>query len=328
MSNKPYIIAEVAQGYEGDAGVANLLVRAAAAGKANAIKFQIIYADDLSEPGYQYRDLFEALEMSEAIWRSIAEQSRKLGMAFIADVFGPQSMKVAAAINADGYKIHSTSFFDDALVGAVLAQGKPVYLSVGGIEPDEITAFIARHNLKARKDIAILFGYQAEPTPIAGNNLGRMEELRRLTDLEVGFMDHSDGDGPDWLTLSTVALGLGVRIFEKHITLDRGLKMEDYVSALEPVRFQVYTESLHRLSEAFGSSSLSLSEAEQGYRGRALKRVVTQRALPAGHVLAATDLRLSRPAEPKGLYKIGEAVGRKLRHDLAAGMPVDAEVLA
>lgn len=323
----PYIIAEVAQGYEGDPATAQLLVRCAKAGGADAVKFQIVFADDLCEPGYEYHALFTDLEMDASEWRAVAAMSRKEGLAFVADVFGRRALAVAQAAEADAYKIHSTAFFDDSLVSAVLAIGKPVYLSVGGIHIDEIAAFMERHNLRRREDIAILFGYQAEPTPIEGNNLARIDALRRQTGLEVGFMDHSDGDGPDWLSLSVLALGMGVRLFEKHVTLERSLQMEDYVSALEPSRLKVYTDSLRRLATAVGTDDLTLTQAERGYRARALKRVLAARDLPAGHRIEAGNLRLNRPAAPRGLYLPTEAVGRTLGRAVTAGEPIDAEDL-
>lgn len=323
----PYIIAEAAQGYEGNAEVARLLVRAAKAGGADAVKFQMVWADDLCEPGYQYRDLFQALEMSEEAWKSVADECRRCQLDFVVDVFGPRAVAAARNIGVDGYKLHSTTFFDDALAADVLAQGKPVYLSVGGIDADEIAAFLRRHDLGAGKPVVVLYGYQAEPTPIEGNNLKRMESLRALTGLEIGFMDHSDGGGADWLTLSALALGMGVRVFEKHITLDRALEMEDYVSALGPTDFRTYSDALRRLGGALGNSSLELSEAERGYRGRALKRVVASRDLAAGQVLADGDLRLNRPAETRGLFKPTEVAGRVLTRDVAVGQPIEGENL-
>ena len=73
------IIAEVAQGYEGKADYSELYVAAAAKAGATAVKFQIVYADDLAEPGYQYYDLYKRLEMEPAVWRTVKELCRESG---------------------------------------------------------------------------------------------------------------------------------------------------------------------------------------------------------------------------------------------------------
>jgi len=324
---EPYIIAEAAQGYEGSTGIAKLLVRGAAAAKADAVKFQIIYAADLCEPGYQYFDLFTQLEMPTEAWREVCELTHEQGMHFIADVFGRKTLKMAEEVGADAYKLHSTNFFDDALTADVLATGKSVYLSVGGVEADELTALVERHSLKDRGDVTILFGYQAEPTPVDSNNLARMMALEELTGLPVGFMDHSDAAGVHAVALSALAAGLGVRVFEKHITLDRAVKLEDYISGLAPREFAHYVESMRGVNAAIGCASLELTGAERTYRSKALKRVVAACDLPMGRVLEAGDLRLSRPAREGGLYKPGDAVGRTLKTHVGEGQPIDGLVL-
>ena len=59
------VIAEAAQGFEGDPFVARLLVKAAAAGHADMVKFQLVYADELATPEYAYYGLFKQLEMAD-----------------------------------------------------------------------------------------------------------------------------------------------------------------------------------------------------------------------------------------------------------------------
>lgn len=322
-----YIIAEAAQGYEGSAELARLLVRGAAAGRASAVKFQIVYASDLCEPGYKYYDLFRKLELSVDQWRDVREEARRLKLDFIADVFGPRSLEVANAIGVDGCKLHSTTFYDDELTKAVLKMPGRLYVSIGGIEPEEVDAFLARHKLAQRSNVTMMYGFQAEPTPVEANNLQRIPHWQKRSGLAVGFMDHSDGAGPHTLTLSAMALAFGVRTFEKHITLDRTLELEDYVSALAPADFATYVKALRDLDGAVGPGTLTLTADEQAYRGRALKRVVAARDLGKGATLTSADVRLSRPAVAEGAFNPAEVVGRRLKRAVSAMEPIGAEVL-
>ena len=52
MKNKIEIIAEIAQGYEGSEKLTNLLTKGAIASNADAVKFQLVYADELATPDY------------------------------------------------------------------------------------------------------------------------------------------------------------------------------------------------------------------------------------------------------------------------------------
>ena len=318
-----YIIAEAAQGFEGSVEIACLLVRGAATAKSHAIKFQLVYANELCEKGYQYYELFKQLEMTTNEWQSVRDLAKESGLDFIVDVFGPKSLEVGRKIDCDGFKLHSTTFFDNDLSNAVLELNKPTYISVGGIEPDEIDSFIERNNLRSKDNVSILYGFQAEPTPIGANNLARISILRERTGLNVGFMDHSDGAGDYAFTLSAMALGMGVSLFEKHITLDHALKLEDYVSALPPHDFSRYVKMLSDLSLAQGSSAIELSEAEQVYRSKAVKRVVAAHSLESGKVLTREDIRLSRPAVPGGAYKPEQVINRQIKKSISEGQPID-----
>lgn len=323
MANSPYIIAEAAQGYEGSVDIAKLLVKAAAKGNADAVKFQVVFAGDLAEPGYQYFDLFKQLEMSVAAWQEIRSLAKDMGLDFVVDVFGGRSLELARELDVDAFKLHSTTFFDTALAEEVFSENKPTYISIGGIEPEEVDSFIEKHALHKRSDVSILFGFQAEPTPIDKNHLSRIAELRQRFSLDVGFMDHSEGGTPDSTGLSLVALGCGVRVFEKHITLDRELALEDYISGMTPSEFLSYTEALRRLSSALGLPSLALTDEERAYRGRALKRVVASHDLNAGCVLGEDDYRLSRPANPGGCYLPADVIGKSLNRSLKEGDSID-----
>lgn len=325
--NKLYIIAEAAQGYEGNVELAKMLVRGAAAAKADAIKFQIVYASDLCEPGYEHYELFTQLEMSSDQWKEIRNYAKDKDIAFIIDVFGEKSLETGIKIDADGYKLHSTTFFDEKLATSVFSENKLTFISVGGIEPNEIDSFIEKHQLANRNDVAILFGFQSEPTPIEANNLSRINTLSERTSLPVGFMDHSDGDSDYIYTLSAMAMGIGVNIYEKHISLDRVMELEDYISALTPDKFSLYVKMLNGLKSAFGTNEIELTDAEKIYRGKALKRVVASRNLDEGHVLTVNDLKLSRPAKPAGLYKPNEVIGKTLKHGIKEGEPIGDSIL-
>ena len=323
MNKSLYIIAEAAQGYEGSVEIAKLLVRGAVAAKADAIKFQVVFAKDLCEPGYEYYDLFKQLEMSLDEWKSIRLLAQENSIDFVVDVFGERAFELAKELNVDGIKLHSTTFFDHRLVRQVLALNKKTFISIGGITPEEIDQFVEMFNIKENKNITILYGYQAEPTPTDSNNLLRMNRLKDKVGCNIGFMDHSEAGNIDDIALSILALGLGVNVFEKHITLDRQIKLEDYVSGLEPKEFSDYVATLGRLMKALGKPELELTQNEKDYRGRAIKRVVVTRDITAGEIISEADVKLSRPANSGGVFRLEQVIDKKLTISLKQGDPVE-----
>src|SRR5688572_30510116 len=112
----PFIIAEIAQGYEGKPAQAAALVAAAAAAGADAAKLQLVYADELATPDYEHFALFRRLEMPDQVWADLASLARDRNLALQLDVFGVRSLALAERIGAHAVKIHSTDMSNPGLL--------------------------------------------------------------------------------------------------------------------------------------------------------------------------------------------------------------------
>lgn len=328
------IIAEAAQGYEGYVRQGCLLARAAARAGADAVKFQIIFADDLCTRDYRHRTLFEQLEMTRSDWQMIADEIHDAGLKFYADVSGPQSIGMARDVGVDGIKIHTTDFYNDPLIGSVRRSFSRLLISTGGIGTQELIEWLGRHAMEPSSDICIMYGFQQEPTPIENNHLHRLPAMRAALPpgYQFGFMDHTDGECDDALDVALMALPLGISVIEKHITLDRLLALEDFQSALAPARFATFVQKVRRLLPALGSASLELSAAETAYRHKAMKRLVASTAIKAGEPLTHQNTALLRceSSDPPEvcLVREDEWLDRRLAAAAAAGQPIRRDMLA
>ena len=287
------IIAEIAQGYEGNPNLAKLLVKGALATKADAVKMQLVYADEICVPSYPYHDLFKSLEMSEHIWKSLVDLVHTNNQRIYFDVYGNQSLEKAIALGADGVKISTTDFYNADLIDKAFANFNRVYLSIGGVPIEEIRAVVEKKNRP--KYLTLMHGFQAEPTPLEENNLLRIKKLKEIfPDLDIGFMDHSDGKMDDSLYLPILALGLGCDCLEKHISLDHALEIEDHISALTVDNFSKLVTILNGLKIAMGTNSFEFSKGEQDYKNRAGKIIVANTDIKAGEILNYQNMTLKR----------------------------------
>ena len=326
------IIAEAAQGYEGDPSIARLLLRAAVRGGADAVKFQLVYGDELATPDYEYYTLFKKLEMPESVWKDLINEAHAGGLRFYMDIFGDHSLRVAQQLKVDGIKIHSTDFFNERLVEAALTGSQRLFISLGGIAADELTAFIHKHQIKAEERLTLLYGYQGDPTPLESNHVLRLRNFaQRFQGFRFGFMDHQEGVTEEAMILSLLALPLGVSCIEKHITLDRALQLEDYISALEPDRFAQFVKQVRQMEKALGSDRLELGEGEKQYRRKVTKVVVSSRPLKRGELLTpeAVALKRSGRMDPQlSLYSLEQALNKHVGIDLDANQPITTEMLS
>ncbi len=133
MKNKLNIIAEIAQGFEGNLEQSKLLIKAAAKAGADAVKFQMVYADELSTVDYKHYSLFKELEMSDSQWESLKYYALSFGTKLIVDVFGVKSLKTAEKININTIKVHGTDVTNLGLLEAIaISPVKNVILGLGG----------------------------------------------------------------------------------------------------------------------------------------------------------------------------------------------------
>ncbi len=272
------IVAEAAQGYEGNPILTNLLTIGAIGSQADAVKFQLVFADELATPDYHFYPSFKQLEMPKEVWQKTVDKIHEAGKKVYFDVFGEKSLELAKELKADGIKLSTTEFYNKDLIQKVLQAGfQKIFISVGGIPIEDVKALIQRESLQPGKNICFMFGFQAEPTPLENNNLARLGALQKeFPGFEFGFMDHSLGTSEDAFNLALVAVGTGIRCIEKHITLDSHLKMEDSISALSPSKMSEFVRIIRKYENALGSASLQLTALEKEYRKKAGKVVVAK----------------------------------------------------
>lgn len=290
---KTEIIAEIAQGYEGNPKLAELLVKGGIVADADAIKIQVVFADELCVPSYPYYDLFRSLEMDESVWAGLVKTVRAAGKRIYFDSYGERSLDLALKLGVDGVKISTTDFYNLPLIKRAFAGFERVLLSTGGVPIEDLDALLQRYPLPKR--LTLMHGFQAEPTETVDNNLARIGTLKaRYPAVDVGFMDHSLGCSAEAFQVPLIALGAGVKCIEKHISLDYSLQIEDYISALSVDRFAEFVKMIRSVEQSLGSAALSLTDKEIDYKKRAGKVVVAARHLAQGTHIAESDVVMKR----------------------------------
>ncbi|MBH30513.1 MAG: hypothetical protein CMG71_00810 [Candidatus Marinimicrobia bacterium] len=308
-----FIIAEIANAHEGDVAKAELLIASAAEAGADAVKFQIYFADELFNQTHAEYKKYKQREWPFEVWEALVAAARKSDLNVGADVFGHASLHLALSLDIDFLKVHSSDVSNYSLLKKISQVLHPIILSAGGTTPIELARAINILEEGDTSSLCLMYGFQAFPTIIEDSHISRIPALQNMFDLHVGLADHIDADHEMAIHLALIALGLGCRIFEKHITLDRSAKGTDYFSSLEPNEFKQFVNQLKSGLIALGSQKISMGEAEYNYRSRMKKHVTAKHLLKSGTILSEKDLRLQR-VEDYSLapVPIDSWVGKKL----------------
>lgn len=293
------IVAEIASAHEGKLEQMLQLVDAAKASNADAVKFQIYKADLLSVQSYPFYNLYKQLEYDENKWEQIISYAHELQLPVLAEVSDPWGLQLARKCGAEGYKIHSTVFYEEELMAKIASTGKPVYLGVGGIPLAKIDNALEILSKSGAKKVILIHGFQSYPTRLEDTDLLRIVALKERFKLPVCFADHVDADSQLAVILPLVAIGCGVDVIEKHLTLDRSRKGLDYFSALNPAEFSSMVNSIREVEKALGTGDLS-GQAERKYLISVVKKIVATEQIKAGEFITPEKIAFKR-SEGEGL---------------------------
>lgn len=323
------IIAELAQGFEGKPEQTHLLLRAAARAGATAVKYQLVYADELATPDYQYYDLFKTLEMPDEFWHGLAKSAADQNIQLNLDIFGIKSLKLAEEIGVKTVKVHGTDISNIGFLEEIAKSNiDRVLLGAGGAFNSEIDKAI---QVLSNKKVNILLGFQSYPTPNETNQIARVKLLNdkykaENKDITVGFADHAPPESPLRFALAAMAVGAGATIIEKHLTLGKVMELEDHESALNPDEFKEFTTIINGCAEAYGSTSdaddFDMSTSEMDYRRAIRRNVITAMELAEGTELSPENLVLKRSSAENALTDISETYGKKLKRTIAQNHPL------
>jgi len=327
---RPYVIAEIGVNHEGSLALARRLIDLAREGGADAAKFQTYkaaslasrhspaYWDTTKEPTQSQRELFARYDAFGAReYEALAEHCADVGIDFISTPF---DLEAVAFLNPlmPFFKVASADITNVPLLRAVARTGKPVLLSTGASNLEEIGFSIAVLRAAGCVDLGLMHCVLNYPTPDPHAHLRMIEGLRRaFPALAIGYSDHTIPD--DAMTPLVAATALGALVLEKHFTHDKSLPGNDHYHAMD-------VEDLRRLLPLIARTAVLLGEAsgkapldsEAPAREHARRSIVAAENIPAGTLLTEQQLTTKRPAHGIGARHWDDVVGRRVRRDLAS----------
>jgi pseudaminic acid synthase len=326
----PYVVAEVSANHLGRIDNALALIREAKRVGADAVKLQTYTADTLTldsdHPSFKIkgglwdgRTLYELYEEAHTPWEwheALFAEARKAGITVFSSPFDPTAVAFLEKLGAPAYKVASPEVIDLPLIELMAATGKPLIISTGMADLQEIEAAVTTVRNAGAGEIALLHCVSGYPTPVGESNLRTLTDLADRFGTVPGLSDHSLG-----VNVAITAVALGARVIEKHFTKSRAEGGPDSAFSLEPDEFQALTTGCRQAFDALGEAGYGVKPSEKVTRlfRRSLYAV---RDIAAGEALTAANVRSIRPGDglpPKDLPKVLKS---KARIAIARGTPL------
>lgn len=332
----PYVIAELSANHNGKLETALRIIEEAKKAGADAVKLQTYKpdtitlncdSDDFKIKGglWDGRTLYDLYEEAHMPWewhKPLFDRARELGITIFSSPFDNTAIDLLEDLNAPAYKIASFEAVDLALIKYAARTGKPIIISTGMADAEEIAEAIEAAREGGCKELAVLHCVSGYPAPAEDYNLRTIPDMIERFGLVTGLSDHTLDN-----TTAIASVALGVSIIEKHFTLDRSGGGPDDSFSLEPVELAALCRGAKTAWSALGRVDYGRKSSEQG-NVQFRRSLYFISDLKAGDLITPEVVRSVRPGfglPPKELKSI---LGKKLSRDVSRNSPVKWDLLA
>ena len=330
-----YVIAELSANHNGSINNAIETIRAAKRVGANAIKFQTYTADTItlnckSEDflinqgtiwdGKYLHDLYQKAftpwEWHEELFRIANEE----GIDCFSTPFDNTAVDFLESLDNPIYKVASFEITDIPLLEYVASKGKPIILSTGIANSEDIQLALDTIREQGNNEIALLKCTSSYPAPINEANLCMIKDLSYRYNVISGLSDHTLG-----ITAPIIAVTQGAKIIEKHFILDRSIGGPDSSFSLDEKEFALMIKSVREAEKLIGEVNYKLTKKQLEGRNFSRSLYITKN-VKKGEMVSEDNLRSIRPGYGMHPKYFKNLLGKKYKKDCVIGTRAEDEL--
>ena len=331
-----FIVAELSANHNGSLETAKKTIKAAKRAGADAIKLQTYTPDTITIKSqkndflinnnsiWDGKYLYDLYSEAYTPWewhRELFEISKDLGLECFSTPFDKTSVDFLEELNVPMYKIASFEITDIPLIEYVASKGKPIILSTGIADLNDIETAITTIRKTGNNEIALLKCTSSYPTPPEESNLLMIQDFKERFDLIPGLSDHTLG-----IQAPVIATSLGAKIIEKHFILDKSVGGPDSSFSLDQEEFTKMVNAIREAEVYIGNVDYNLSQRQILSKQFSRSLYVT-RKIKKGECFSEKNVQSKRPGyglHPKHLKNI---IGKESNRDIEIGERFDLKYI-
>ena len=323
----PYIIAELSANHNGVLQKALDTITEAKRCGADAVKLQTYSADTMtidcdSEEfmingglwdGYKLYDLYKWAQTPFDWHKAMFDYAREVGITCFSTPFDETAVDLLEDMNAPAYKVASFEATDLPLIKYIASTKKPMIMSTGMANFEEIEEMVAAAREAGCKDLILLHCISSYPAPVEQSNLLTIPDMRDKLGVQIGLSDHTISN-----TASVVATALGATLIEKHFILDRNEKGPDSEFSIEPQELEALCRDTKDAFLSLGSAGYERKPAEEA-NVKFRRSVYFVKDLKAGEQITPDAIRRIRPGFGLAPKYEEQLIGKTVKVDVKRG---------
>jgi len=327
-----YIIGEIGQNHNGSVDIAKLLTELVARPikeddfgidiqPINAVKLtkrdlsEELSSSQMNRPydnpnsfGKTYGAHRQFLELSDEAHFEVYKYAKSLGLDFVETLCAKGCLSMLRLFTPDRLKVASRDLTNLPLLEALAETRIPIILSTGMAgkkELDEALAVITKYH----DNIAILHCVSQYPTEPDNLNLLTIRYLQKhYGQYTIGFSDHTIG-----IAAPIVAVGMGAKIIEKHITIDRGMKGTDQKGSLGPDGVRRMVRDIRLAEHWMGTEDLYIDRSVAASKVKLERSIASNKDLEVGHIITEDDIHMLSPGDGFKWAERTQLIGKVLK---------------
>lgn len=327
-----YIIGEIGQNHNGSVDIAKLLTELVARPikeddfgidiqPINAVKLtkrdlsEELSSSQMNRPydnpnsfGKTYGAHRQFLELSDEAHFEVYKYAKSLGLDFVETLCAKGCLSMLRLFTPDRLKVASRDLTNLPLLEALAETRIPIILSTGMAgkkELDEALAVITKYH----DNIAILHCVSQYPTEPDNLNLLTIRYLQKhYGQYTIGFSDHTIG-----IAAPIVAVGMGAKIIEKHITIDRGMKGTDQKGSLGPDGVRRMVRDIRLAEHWMGTEDLYIDRSVAASKVKLERSIASNKDLEVGHIITEDDIHMLSPGDGFKWAERTQLIGKTLK---------------
>ena len=334
-AHEPFVICELSGNHNGSLDRALSMIDAAAATGCDAIKIQTYTADtitmDVDRPEFRIegglwdgRSLYELYQEAQTPFEwhaALFERARQRGVILFSSPYDESAVDLLSDLGAPAYKIASFEAVDLPLIRYAAKKGKPLIISTGMANLDEMAAARDAALSAGAAGVALLHCVSSYPAPLDDANVRTVPDMAARFACPIGLSDHTHGSAA-----SVAAVALGASIVEKHFTLARSDGGPDAAFSLEPEEFTGLVADCKAAWRALGRAQYDVLGSERGSL-QVRRSLYVAADVRAGEALSRANVRSIRPGNGLPPADLEKVLGRPAARDLKRGEPLAWDML-
>ena len=315
MRNKVFFVAEISANHCGNFQLAKKLIKCAKVNGADAVKLQTYTADTMTLKsdkkyfkinqglwkGYNLWNLYDKARTPLEWHKKLFQYGKSLGIKVFSTPFDNTAVDFLEKLNCPIYKIASFEMTDLNLVKKVSQTKKPIIISTGMANLQEIETTFKVAKKSGAKDITLLYCVSNYPSSINDFNLNNIKILKNKFKCKVGISDHSTDN-----RVAIAAIASGAEVIEKHIALDNQKKGLDINFSLKGKEIRKLRNDIDVAFKLLGKKSFHRNINEN--KSKIFRRsIFAIKNIKKGEKFTKENIKVVRPGyglEPKYFNKI------------------------